>query len=365
MQHTLKNDLFNGKSRLWLGVILLLLLLGMSLSAAAQSDGAQLRLGHFVLDVPSVNLYADGSAVKTLDGSVALYASMTLPSEYVDFTAGAHTFAVAPDGETLNSAVVGDQEFTLEAGHRYLLALLGNVPADDLHFTLIDETAVIASKDITKSAVSILINNLAGIEGMDGSVGGKPLFSNLAYGDYFVMQDPTEGSGSLIVDHNNPDAVILDVPEATGSPAHFFAVFVFAGTFSGALYEGYVPLYTGQYEGDLTISDGGTISVGDSVPVSFTDMGQRTRFTLTLDTPAVLDVVQSGEEGADAFLRMYDAAGNLLRENDELSTDDNADNVWDAGWKGLSLDAGTYLVEAATFADTGTGLFTLSVSAAS
>ena len=199
---------------------------------------------------------------------------------------------------------------------------------------------------------------------MDGRFAGQPYFDNLAYGDPVVTQDPTEGSGTLIVDHDNPDAVIVDFPDAVGSPAHFFAVFVFSGNFSGAPWEGYTALYTGQYEGELTLSDGGVITVGDALPVEITDMGQRVRFSLVLDAPAVLDIIQSGEAGVDAYVRLYDAAGNLLQENDELSLDDNADGIFDAGWTGLSLDAGTYVIEAGTYTDTGAGSFTLSVSEA-
>ena len=279
-------------------------------------------------------------------------------------SAGAHTFAVSAEGEALDSALVGAQEFTLEAGHRYMLAVMGNVSLNDLHFTLIDETAIIAENDIKLSAVTIIINNLAGIPAMDVTFADKPVITNLAYGNYDIMQDPTEGSHTHIIAHGDPTAVILDVPEAVGSPAHFFAVFVFSGTFSGAIWEGYTALYTGQFEGELTIIDGGPIAVGAALPVEFTDMGQRVQFTLTLDKPAVLDIVQSSAEELDASLRIYDSAGNMLYENDELSLTDPA-GFWDAGWNGLSLEAGTYILEAATFIDTVVGTFTLSVSAAS
>ena len=85
---------------------------------------------------------------------------------------------------------------------------------------------------------------------------------------------------------------------------------------------------------------------------------------MTLDKPAVLDIVQSSEEELDASLRIYDSAGNMLYENDELSLTD-PEGFWDAGWNGLALEAGTYILEAATFIDTVVGTFTLSVNAAS
>jgi hypothetical protein len=241
---------------------------------------------------------------------------------------------------------------------------MGNVSLNDLHFTLIDETAGLAGNDITQSAVSLFVNNLAGVPAIDWQFGGEPFLTNVAYGDYGIYQDPTEGMGSVITAHGDPEAVILEAPDAVGSPAHFFAVFVFSGTFSGTPWDGYTVLYTGQFEGELTVVDGGPIAVGETLPVEITAMGQRVQFTLTLDEPAVLDIVQSGAAWLDAFARVYDPEGNILYETDELTMDDNADGIYDAGWNGLELDAGTYIIEAATFVDVGTGAFMVTVDLA-
>ncbi len=366
MQYLWNSAQLNGKfGRLvWTGLVLLCLLLFGVRVTAAQTESAQLRVGHYVFDAPAVNLYVNGEIVTGTDGTPMLYGSMTLPPQYVDLAAGTSTFAVTAEGEPLTAALVGEQEFTLEAGHRYMLAVLGNTALADLHVTLIDETTALAEHDINLSAVTIFINNLAGVPALDFVFGGETVIDNLAYGDYVIMQDPPEGMGSLITAHGDPEGVILEVPDAVGSPAHFFAVFVFSGTFSGAVWDGYTALYTGQFEGELSILDGGPIAVGEALPLELTDIGQRVQFTLTLDESAVVDIVQSGAAWSDAFARIYDATGNILYEIDELSMDDNAEGNYDAGWNGLELDAGTYVIEAATFIDIGTGEFTLSVSAA-
>lgn len=365
MQHQWNSTRLNGKFRGFarIGLLLLFLLMFGVTMTSAQIEGAQLRVGHYVLDAPAVNLYVNGEIAAGADGTPVLYGSMTLPTEYLDLSAGVHTFAVTAEAEPLEPALVAAEEFSLEAGHRYMLAVLGNISADDLHFTLIDETEALAEADINLSAVTIVVNNLTGVQAIDGLFDGDLYFDDLVYGDYFVLQDATEGSGTLIIADSNPEAVVLDFPEAVGSPAHFFAVFVFSGTFSGAQWDGYAGLYTGQFEGELTIVDGGAIAVGEVLPAEITDMGQRVQFTLTLDEPAILDIVQSGEAGLDAVARIYDPAGNLLYENGEL-TEDNAEETFDAGWNGLEFAAGTYIIEAGTFVDIGTGEFTLSVSAA-
>ncbi len=220
MQHQWNSAQLNGKFRGFarIGLLLLFVLMFGVTMTSAQTDGAQLRVGHYVFDAPAVNLYVNGEIAAGADGTPLLYSSMTLPSVYVDLAAGAHTFALTAEGEALEAALIGEQEFTLEAGHRYMLAVLGNVSLNDLHFTLIDETAALAEKDITLSAVTVFINNLAGVPAMDTFFAGEPILSNFPYGDYAVYEDPTEGSGTFITAHGDPEAVIAEFPEAVGSP---------------------------------------------------------------------------------------------------------------------------------------------------
>lgn len=344
--------------------IIALFSLGTMIPLAAQVDTTQLRVGHFVFDAPSVNLYMDESIVMGQDDLTSVFSPMTLPDRYMDLDAGVHTFAIVPDGEAVESAIIDDQEFTLEAGRTYLLAILGNTAADDLHFTLIDETTALEEMDISLSAVSIAINNLYGTPAIDVYFADETLFNNLAYGDYLAYQDPTEGQGTKITAHDDIDSVVFEFPDAVGSPANVFAVFVFSGNFSGTIWEDYTAFYVGQYVGELAIMDAGAIAIGDLVPVEITEMGQRVQYLLTLDADMIVDILEAGNDvatGADAYLRIYDAAGNIIFENDELSMDDNVDGIFDAGFYGLELDAGSYILEAGTFADTGVNVFTLSV----
>ena len=348
-------------------VLMVIACLGAAIPSVAQTGSTQLRVGHFVLDAPAVNLYVDDAAILGNDNAPSIFSPMTLPDQYLDFAADAHTFMVAADGDTQKSALIPAESFTLEVDHHYLLAILGNAGAGDLHFRLIDETAEIEKMDINKSAVSIIVNNINGIPAVDGSLGGKPFFTNLAYGAYIVAQDPTEGQGTQINAHNDPASMLFEFPEAVGSPANIFAVFAFSGKYPGTVWEDYTAYYVGQYVGQLSVTDGGVIAVGDSVPVTFTGMGQRVRYTLTLDTKTSLDIVEAMNDvtsGADAYLRINNAAGDTLYESDEVSMDDNDQGIYDAGWKGLTLEAGAYTLEAATFADTGSGDFTISVSLA-
>jgi hypothetical protein len=209
-----------------------------------------------------------------------------------------------------------------------------------------------------------MINNLYGVPAIDVSLGDQMMVANLAYGEYSLVQDPTEGKGSKIAVHGDPNAVIFAYADAVGSPANYFAIFVFAGTFPGTFQEDYAAYYAGQFVGKLSLIDGGAITVGDVLPVDITAMGQRMDFTLKLNQDANLDILESAKDittGADAHLRIYNATGDVIFENEELTIADDSQGVYDAGWKGLALKAGTYTLEAGTFIDTSTGAFTLSV----
>jgi hypothetical protein len=346
-------------------VIAVLLLLSLTLMplAAQDNEPTQVRFGHFVLDGVPVNVYVDDVAFMNNDTTITALAPGTI-SLYLDVTADAHTFVVVPDGEAMESAIFDPEEFTLEAGRSYLLAMMGNVAADDLHFTLIDETAGLADLDLSLSGVNVFVNNLYGIPAFDLYFAGELVVENLAYGDYVFFNDATEGSGTLVTVYDDPETIIFEYAEAVGNPSGIFAVAAFAGTFPGTLWEDYALLYDTRFAGGLTITDGGTIALGDEVTLNL-EMGQRVQYTLTLEADMTLNIMLTEDDEtnvADSYLRVYTDAGELVAENNELTTDDDADGNWSAGIEGLTLEAGTYIIEAASAADIYPGTYTLSVS---
>jgi hypothetical protein len=346
----------------YFGLLVVMLLLILILPLAAQDDEpAQVRFGHLLLEGVAVNIYMDDVAFVGDGDATTVLPPNSVSKQYARLTAGAHTFAVVPDGEALKAAILGPQEYTLEAGHDYLLAILGNIAADDLHLTLIDETVGLEKIDFSKSAGTLFINNLYGVPGMDFYFAGELFFENLAYGDYTFFQDPPEGSGTLITVAGEPETIIFQYDEAVGSPPDFFALWTQAGTFPGTLWEDYSGLYEGRYAGGVIVSDGGTVAVGDEVTMNL-DIGHRIQYLLTLPSDMTLDILLTEDDDtnvADPAIRVYTDAGELLGENDELTMTDNADGVFNAGLEGLTLEAGTYILEAASAADIYHGEYTL------
>jgi hypothetical protein len=68
--------------------------------------------------------------------------------------------------------------------------------------------------------------------------------------------------------------------------------------------------------------------------------------------------LSSADTEADAYLRIFDGEGLILYANDELIL---RDDDWDAGLEQLELEAGTYIIEAASFGDLFPGVYQLEI----
>ena len=84
-------------------------------------------------------------------------------------------------------------------------------------------------------------------------------------------------------------------------------------------------------------------------------------YLLHLEQDAAIDILLSTPEVSefDPYLLIFDAAGNLVDEDDEISDDDNG---VDAGFNVLPLPAGDYSVVVSSFNDAGFGLYRLQVA---
>jgi hypothetical protein len=112
---------------------------------------------------------------------------------------------------------------------------------------------------------------------------------------------------------------------------------------------------------ETVILDGGAIAIGESVDGEIA-AGERIQFTLTADEAATVNITISDPDGAlDSYLRIYDADGNLIAENDDIELGVQINS----SVEGLELAAGdTILIEVGTYDDAASGAFTLTVEAA-
>jgi fasciclin domain-containing protein/uncharacterized protein DUF4397 len=106
-------------------------------------------------------------------------------SGYVYLTPGTYSVALVPTGKGLDQALLGPLDVPLAAGHRYTVAMLGQV--GDTHHTplVIDETAAYQAIGATPTSHGhISINNIKGLPGMDIANGGVIVEQNVPYGGF-------------------------------------------------------------------------------------------------------------------------------------------------------------------------------------
>ena len=100
------------------------------------------------------------------------------------------------------------------------------------------------------------------------------------------------------------------------------------------------------------------ISVGDTVAASI-EAGNRASYELTLGDGETVNIFLNGIDGLDTYLRVYDADGALIAENDDFSG-------VSSGLEGFSVDGGGVVtIEVGTFGDSEAGDYELVVEAAS
>ena len=109
------------------------------------------------------------------------------------------------------------------------------------------------------------------------------------------------------------------------------------------------------------LTDAGPIAIGDAVSGELA-VGERAFYTLTPEADATINIALGDETGTfDTVLRLYDAAGEVLAENDDSS----AGNTYNSLLEAVEVVAGeTYYVEVATYDDSGEGAYNLTIEEA-
>ncbi len=222
-----------------IGLMLLTLCLASSF-AFAQIDQAtgtvtndttqsRLRVAHLVFDGPNVDLLVNGKI--PVNGSVPqgdLFAGYI--GGYLYLEPRTYSVAVVPTGKRVDEALIGPLDIQLEAGHRYTLAVVGQIEDESLKPLVMDDTEILQeARTSPEQGILILVNNLAGTETLDFTLGGKGP-TGVGYGSF--------AAAPLAMPYGKPFKIstnvgVLEENEAGGGqdPAVDFT-FALAGHFS-------------------------------------------------------------------------------------------------------------------------------------
>ena len=104
---------------------------------------------------------------------------------YLYLPPGTHRVALTPTGKGLAQALVEPFDVPMVAGHRYLVAFMGQIADQSLKPLVIDETKAAADIGATPSdPVTITLNNLVGATSLDYEWAGKVVNADIPFGGF-------------------------------------------------------------------------------------------------------------------------------------------------------------------------------------
>ncbi len=183
----------------------------MTESTEAPMDGdAQLRVGHLAPDAPAVDIY--------INGEVSEFTGVEYPavSSWTTVPAGTYSVAVAPAGTSLDDAVIGPVDVTLESDSWYTVAAIGLLADETLTAQVLEEDF---SEIPTGETRFTVFHAVPGAPAVDVYVDGEPFVQTLAFPG---TQGDNDGASTFTVlegDYDiqvtpagDPDTVLIDVP---------------------------------------------------------------------------------------------------------------------------------------------------------
>jgi Tol biopolymer transport system component/uncharacterized surface protein with fasciclin (FAS1) repeats len=185
------------------------------LDAQAQ---ARLRLADYVADGPNVDLIING-AIATNNGQPQINIPPNYAAGYLYMMPNTYSVAVVPTGQGLDQALAGPMDLSLAAGHRYTLAVVGQMAEHSTQLLLVDESAAAEQAGAKPGeSVRIWVDNLAGGTGVDISGGGGTITTHVDYGGFAAVVYPV-GNPAFLVKLDGADSAYPNYDQNYNLPA--------------------------------------------------------------------------------------------------------------------------------------------------
>lgn len=293
--------------RKWIFIALLVLMLATTPTLAiTELPDPRVRVAHYAIDVPVVDVYIDGErALQEL--------ALTQFTDYLDFAAGTYSISIVPAGERASQAIAGPLDITLAAGAQYTLLATGLLENDSFTVLFINETQAIADAGIPDGAyASFYINGYSFADTVRITLDGTPIVSNLAYGDFAVR---AHQPGGVILGARTANGQVISETPIAQFPAREFRIVMSDGEQSAIL-----PI-TGEIEADNLeflrfLND-----------ISFNDVGTFNTLLQAIDVAGLeseladLDAYRFYAPTDDAFAALPDGQLDELLANPEALRD--------------------------------------------
>lgn len=193
---------------------------------------ARLRIGNFIFKSPNYDVFIDGEIAMNGNGPLADIDSSFITG-HMYLAPGTYSVAVAPAGRGIEQAKLGPLEVTLEAGHRYTLAIMGQL-RDEWTSLLIDETAALEeARTSPNQSILFLVNNLSGTETISFDQDGEGP-KGAVFGDFSAAPIAGgQGQGSVYTADNGDVILSADRWGRGDVPAAADLIVALIGRFPG------------------------------------------------------------------------------------------------------------------------------------
>ncbi len=169
-----------------------------------QPPDTRLRVAHYVLDAPEIDVYVDGE--RLVDALSFLKAS-----PHLDIASGEHELVIVPTGQPLEDALLEPLALTLEKGNDYTVALIGQVADESWRAQLINESALVAgARDLENPAsYAILLHGISDGPTVDFTMDGEKRIAGLSFGEYEVVAVSLAPHDILVTFSDDPDQILF------------------------------------------------------------------------------------------------------------------------------------------------------------
>jgi uncharacterized surface protein with fasciclin (FAS1) repeats len=201
---------------LTLVAVLLLSAIGFASAQDMMAEPARVRVAHFAVDAPAVDVFVNGEAV--LEG--VPYPAI---SGYLKVDEGTYSIAVAPEGAGIDAAVIGPVDLEFMAGHDYTIAATGQLADGSFGPVVIDETALFMSDEemsddmMEPMAKVIVLHGISDAPAVDVVLeDGTVLIEGAAFNAFAPLAVPAGDYPLLVTATGDMDTVVF--PEMAEAP---------------------------------------------------------------------------------------------------------------------------------------------------
>jgi uncharacterized surface protein with fasciclin (FAS1) repeats len=178
-----------------------------------ETDGTtQARLHVVLTDLhgPNTDLFVNG-VVAVNGGQAQVNVPVGYVTAYLYVPPGTSQVALAPTGKGLAQSLIEPLDVPMIAGHRYLVAFMGQIADKSLEPVVIDETKAAADIGATPSdSVTITLNDLAGSTGLDYEWAGKLVNADIPVGGFAAGITPAGGGHITVTAKGVTDTKLID-----------------------------------------------------------------------------------------------------------------------------------------------------------